>query len=114
MQLHCKTEAHKLRLKNPMTKKYGRIYRTDQNTPETKYRKDLISSKVKNSEHFMNFSVQAAMTTTKQGTFQQKTQKNPLVIKSFLKSNYKRLRNGAIPKNFNQKHNPIMEKTHSI
>ena len=43
--MNCINEAHQSTLQKRMAKKHGHISRTDQNTPQTNYRKDLMSSK---------------------------------------------------------------------
>ena len=58
-----------------MAKKYKHFYRTDQNTPQTKHRKKLKSSK-KTIEHFLQISVHTDRKSTKEAIFQQKTPKS--------------------------------------
>ena len=49
IKLHCFPRAYQLVLQNHMAKKYKLFERTDQNTPQTKHRKKLMSSKKNNN-----------------------------------------------------------------
>ena len=45
IKLYSIAKAHQSIIENPMAKKYGHIWRTDQSNPQSNYRKYLISSK---------------------------------------------------------------------
>ena len=51
--MHCILEAYYMILQNPMTEKYNNFQRKDQNTPQTKHRKKLMSSKRFNNCAFL-------------------------------------------------------------
>ena len=58
-----------------MAKKYKQFQRSDQKTPQTKYRKNFCRQKRIETEQFMQILVYADMKSTKRGIFQQKTPK---------------------------------------
>ena len=47
VKLDCIDKAHQATLEKSIAEKNGHIHRTDQNTPQTSHRKDLMSSKEK-------------------------------------------------------------------
>ena len=65
-------KAHQLLLENSIAEKNGHIYRTDQKTLQSIYRKDLTCRKTKTDEQILQISVHPNMTTFKQAIFQQK------------------------------------------
>ena len=95
-----------------MAKKYGQIWRTDWNTPQTNHLKDLMLSKDNDRitlEQFMQISVSADRTMSKPRIFQQQTKINPFVIKPVLETICKRSSKSAIRANFNLKPELEME-----
>ena len=72
--MHCVENAYQSILQTPMSKKYGHIWRTNQNNPDIMHQSDLMSSKEKhNWQSQAVFSVHLDMTTTKRGTLLEKT-----------------------------------------
>ena len=63
-------------LQNPMAQKYKHFKRTDQNTPQTKHRKNLMSSKKNNKWAFLQILVHTDMKSTKEAISQQKKPHN--------------------------------------
>ena len=71
--MDCIEKAHQSILENPMFKKYGYLWRTNQNIHDILHQIDLISSNEKHNWQIRQFVVHADMTTTKRGTFLEKT-----------------------------------------
>ena len=74
--MNCITKAFQLLLQNPMAKKFKHFWRTDQNTPQTKQRKKLMSSKKTTIGQFLQVSDHKDINSTKAAIFQQKTPKS--------------------------------------
>ena len=76
-----------------MAKKYNHFQKTDQNTPQTKHRKNLMSSKKNNNRSFFADFGSYRYEVNERSHFPTKNPKiNPFVVKSLLESNCKRFR----------------------
>ena len=71
--MDCIEKAYQSILENPMFKKYGYLWRTNENIHDILHQIDLISSNEKHNWQIRQFVVHADMTTTKRGTFLEKT-----------------------------------------
>ena len=101
----CIPVAYQSILQNPMAKKYKLFQRTDQNTPQTKHRKNLMTSKKNNNRAILADFSPYRFEVSERSHFPTKNPKiNTFVVKSLLESNSKRFRKSAKPKkNFNLK-----------
>ena len=75
-ELDCIPKASQSILQNPMAQKQKNFWRTDQNTPQSKHRKNSKSSKKIPIEQFFQISVHKDIRSTKEATFEHKTLKS--------------------------------------
>ena len=109
--MHRKTKAHKSLLENRMPKNYGNIWRTDQSTPQTNYRKYLMSSKENRSWAILaDFGLSRCEVDETRHISTKKSRSNPLAIKWLLESNWKFLRKSVVREKFNLRLDPQMRK----
>ena len=94
-----------------MSKKYKHLWKTDQNTLQTNYRKVLISSKRSLTEYLMRFSGHAGTKLTEKGILHQRHSKvNPFWLIPVLESNWDCSIKSAIREVINLKPDPQWKK----
>ena len=97
-----------------MAKKYGHIWRTNQNIPDIMHQSDLMSSKEKHKWRIPAvFSPFGYDDDETRHITSKKFASNPFVVKSVLEYNCKLFRDIAYEKTPNRKPDADLEKTHS-
>ena len=112
--MHCIENAYQSILQTPMSKKYGHIWRTNQNNPDIMHQSDLMSSKEKH-----NWRIPAVYSpfgyddNETRHIARKNSAINPFVVKSVLEYKCKLFRHTAYEKTPEQKPDADLEKTHS-